>query len=164
MKKNSRGFTLIELLVALGVFALTITLAIDIFLSGLEGQRKSSAFQLVQENGRYALEMMSREIRMSKINSSHGYDDELDITAFKPSGSEDVIYQLRDGLILRNSQPITSAKVVVSALDFYIRKNGVQPNVTVAMTIETTGAKPEQKAKINLETTISSRDYSDYGQ
>lgn len=162
MLKKNRGFTLIELLVALAVFAVVIVLAVDIFLRGLEGQRKSSALQLVQENGRYALELMAREIRMSTINTSERQSNILEITAYKSSGSEDVSYELSGGQILRNSQAITSEKVKVSSLNFYIRKNNIQPNVTITMTIETFGEKASQKSKINLETTISSRDYSAY--
>jgi hypothetical protein len=108
--------------------------------------------------------MMAKEIRMSQINTTVGENNSLDITAHKETGEVSVIYYLDSSRIFRNeegnSQAITSDKVKVSNLKFYVSKDGnIQPRVTIVMTVESTGQKPEQQAKINLQTTISSRAY-----
>ena len=160
VNKKSKGFTLIELLIAIAVFAMTMTGVVMVFIRAIEGQRKTASLQEVQENGRFIMEMMAKEIRMSTINSSGGENQTLDITAHKATGDESAVYALSGGQILRNGQAITSGKIQVNQLKFYINKgSGAQDMATVVLTLEDKEQKIEEQAKINLETTISSRAY-----
>lgn len=64
-KFNSNGFTLIEILVSLGIFSLVIMLTVGIFVSGSVSQRKIIELHMVQREGGYIMETVSRELRMA---------------------------------------------------------------------------------------------------
>lgn len=158
MRKN-KGFTLIELIVALSIFGLIIPATMNIFLSGIEGQRKSYAIQIAQENIRYALESMSKEIRMSRIKDTSTINT-LNITAYKSTGVEDVTYSLSSGKIMRNGQAITSSKMNVTSMKFYLSNVGdPSSTATIAIIMESLEGESQKRAKINLQTTVSTRDY-----
>jgi len=81
--KQPNGFTLIELLVAIATFVIVVVTIMDIFLMGLGGSKKIFGRQNVQESGRFILESMSKEIRMSKINTAAGSSNTVNITNSK---------------------------------------------------------------------------------
>lgn len=165
MNGNKQGFTLIETVIALAVFAMVMLAVISIFMAAIQSQRRGYALQDIQENARYALEMMAKEIRMAEINNSAGVSSSLDITAHKPEGDKNVVYSLNNGQIIRNeagglNQAITSTKVEVTDLQFYVEKDvQLQPRVTVAIQIKGKGGQVEAQPQINLQTTIVSRTY-----
>lgn len=165
-RQKNQGFTLIETVVSLAVFGVIIVAVLSTFVSGLNIQRKNLALQEAQNDLRYALEAMSREIRMSHINTADGFHDGsvdfLDITI--PAGR--VYYRLiaggesgQIGLIARYSEPITSYRINITALNFYIYRNQatLPTTVTIAIKAETIGAYAGQE--IDLQTTVSTRDY-----
>jgi len=67
-----QAFTLIELLVAMAIFTVVITVVFGLFSTALKGQRRVIALQNIQENGRFLLEFIAKELRMSKINTANG--------------------------------------------------------------------------------------------
>jgi len=156
-----QGLTLIELLVAMAIFIVVITVVFGLFSSAIKGQRRVIAMQNIQENARFILEFMAKEIRMSKINSSSGTSNSLNITR---SDGVDVVYTISDGKIIRddlNSRGIAiSAEEVVVTGNFYIEGVGgdnLQPKVTIAIKVQGVGARPEEQAFINVQTTLSQR-------
>jgi len=64
---KQKGTTFLEIVVAVGIFSVTILLATSIFQSVSDGQRSAMVAQNIQEDVRYAMEIMSREIRMAQI-------------------------------------------------------------------------------------------------
>jgi len=63
--KCSAGFGLVEILIAM-VLGLILTIGMsNVFLSSKQAYRTQSALSVVQENGRYAIETLSRGIRMA---------------------------------------------------------------------------------------------------
>lgn len=60
---QQKGYTLVELLTVIVVLIIAGTLIISIFVSSLRGTNKTNSITAVSENGRYALEQMSRSIR-----------------------------------------------------------------------------------------------------
>lgn len=60
-----KGLTLVELMVALVLGMLLITGVISIFITSKQGYANQDATSQLQENARFSLEMMSREIRMA---------------------------------------------------------------------------------------------------
>jgi prepilin-type N-terminal cleavage/methylation domain-containing protein len=58
-----KGFTLIELLVAIGIFSITIAIAVGGFVHALRTQREIAALVAVQSNASTVLEQMARELR-----------------------------------------------------------------------------------------------------
>lgn len=155
--EKGAGFTLIELLVGVAIFALSIMVAVNLFMSVLKTQRKSFAIQNVQGNARYLISFMAKEIRMSEINTSDGEQTVLNIT--HPINGN-VIYNFSGTQILRSNEPINSDEVQVSGKFFIDGKTaGRKPRVTIVMKVETTGAKAEQRAEINLQTTLNQRNW-----
>lgn len=163
MKKNTsangQGFTLIELLVAMTVFITVIMVVLGLFSSAIKAQRKAFAMQNVQENARFLIEFMAKEIRMSTINSSTF--GSLSLT--RPDGST-VIYTISGGKIERTSSlssgPISSDEVFVSGT-FYTEGigpgDGLQPKLTIALEIESMGVRAEEKSEIHIQTTLCQR-------
>lgn len=157
-KNHSKlGLTLVELLVAATVFSLVVVTVVGLFTTAIRSQRKSMVIQNVQDNGRYLIGFMAKEIRMSELNASDGETTTLNII-HPTSGS--VIYVFTGTQILRNGEPINSDEVNVQG-KFYIdgKTSGddEQPRVTLIMKVETTGEKAEERTEINLQTTLSQR-------
>lgn len=156
---KEKAFTLVELLVAVAIFVLTALIAVGLLISVLRGQRKSIAIQNVQDNGRYLIGFMAKEIRMSEIISSDGETTVLNVT--EPALG-DITYRFTGNDLERNGDKINSDEVRVQGRFFIDGKTAgddEQPRVAIVMKVETTGAKSEEKAEINLQTTLSSRKY-----
>src|SRR3989344_1284541 len=58
-----RGFTLIEMIVAIGIFSMVSTLTVGSLLILPSAERHVSSVQINQDNVRFAIEAMSREVR-----------------------------------------------------------------------------------------------------
>lgn len=65
LKKNLRGFTLVEILVGMTVFLIVIGAVLGLFVLGIQQQRRSLATQVLLNQTSYALEFMSRSLRMA---------------------------------------------------------------------------------------------------
>ena len=63
---TKNAYTLIEVLVAVGLFTIVIAAPTGFFVSALKGQQKALASQEVLDEVSYALEYMSRSLRMAK--------------------------------------------------------------------------------------------------
>lgn len=66
IKMNQKGLTLIEILVVVGVFSGLTTLISGIFLTNFEMQRRTMAIQKTMGETSYAVEYMTRAIRMAQ--------------------------------------------------------------------------------------------------
>lgn len=184
LKKNKKGVSLIELIAAVAIFSFLILLATQIFKMAVDGQRGSISAQNVQENMRYAMEKMSKEIRMAQISN---HDCELilapppvaDYKVYNTAVSNTKLYfKNKDGqctaYYLENNRLkitaggvtnyITPAKIEVSNLKFFVVDDSIgafhtkQPYVTMVMDVKASGpAMHEQKMKIQM--TMSSRYY-----
>lgn len=63
---TKKGFTLIEMMVTVVIFSLIITTVTGIFISAIGAQRKALAYQELLNQTSYAMEYMSRSLRMAK--------------------------------------------------------------------------------------------------
>ncbi|MCY0536225.1 PilW family protein, partial [Klebsiella pneumoniae] len=63
--KRQAGVTLIELLVALGIGALLILGLVEVFSASRTAYQLSTGLARSQENGRFALDILQRDIRMA---------------------------------------------------------------------------------------------------
>lgn len=180
IRQNNFGTTLLEMIVAVALFSVTILAATEIFQMVVNGQRSAVAGQNTQESIRYALEVMSKEIRMAQKAESAdcpglGLTGKVFKTAgsgtlqFKNSDEECVEYFLEDDIngisrlkIDRDgvSDYITPDEIEVNNLQFVVIDNiGVkQSMVTLKMDVEALG-KELHKSKMKIQTTISSRYY-----
>lgn len=176
--KAERGVSLIELVVSITLFSVLILSATQIFKMVIDGQRSSISAQNVQENMRYAMEKMSKEIRMAQIsnktcdsaaiNKVFNTADAGRELYFKNKNGECITYYLENNrlkiMVGAVTGFITPAKVEVSNLKFYIDDDLIaafhskQPYVTMAMDVKAIGqAIHEQRMKIQM--TVSSRYY-----
>ncbi len=156
-----QGFTLIELLVAMTIFVVVISVVLNLFIISLRNQRKVIALQNVQDNARFLLGFIAKEIRMSQINSVSAAN--LDIT--RHDGTN-VVYtfdaiekqiERNDGSI---SGPINSDEILVTGSFYDLgvgSGDGQQPRITIVLKVETSGLKTEEKAEINIQTTLNPR-------
>ena len=173
---------MLELVVSVAIFSVLMLSATQIFKMVIDGQRSSISAQNVQENIRYAMEKMSKEIRMAKI-SNQECDDEAVYKVFntaddgrelyfKNKNDECVIYYLENNRLKMTvglgedamADFITPSKIEVSNLKFYADDDLIaafhskQPYVTMMMDVKAFGqAIHEQKMKIQI--TVSSRYY-----
>lgn len=72
-KKSTRGFSLIEIIVAVGVFTVVAMLTVGSLLILTAAEKRVASVQINQDNIRFAVDLMSREIRTS---NGADYSDE----------------------------------------------------------------------------------------
>lgn len=158
--EKNYGFTLIELIIALAVFSLVILSIGGIFVSVINSQRKAISLQNTQEAGRYLLESMTKEIRMSTINSSSA-DGVTTLNITNPNGETfNYVFDNTNKRLLRKNQVLSPNNIEISG-SFYIKK-GTSPSwfkVTIVMKLKAKGTKLEQQAVIDLESTVAVRGY-----
>lgn len=185
--KADSGVSLIELIAAVAIFAFLILLATQIFKMVVDGQRGSISAQNVQENMRYAMEKMSKEVRMAQISNQDCesifspppaaiykvYNTAESNTKFyfKNKDGQCVAYYLENNRlkVTVGTSPgvtnyITPEKIQISNLKFFVVDDVIgdfhtkQPYVTMVMDVKASGsAMHEQKMKIQM--TMSSRYY-----
>ena len=71
---RQRGLSLVELMVAMVIGLLLIGGVIQIFASNKQGYLTHQALSRVQENGRYAMEILSRNVRMAGFTGCAALD------------------------------------------------------------------------------------------
>ena len=62
---RQRGISLVELMVAMVIGLILIAGVVKIFASNKQGYRTHEAMSRIQENGRYAMEILARNVRMA---------------------------------------------------------------------------------------------------
>jgi len=150
-----------ELIVSMALFSIAIVAVLTLLSMGISAQRKVLALQNVQENARFLLEFITKEIRMSIISGSTA--SALDIIL---PGGERIGYSFVNGKIERRTipgnlgGPINSVDTVVNG-NFYTAGIGtadnLEPKVTITLSVQGIGAKIEEQARIDLQTTLSQR-------
>ncbi len=161
-KKDNKefGLTLIELIVAIGIFGLVVTMAVSIFVIALLSQRRIIALRNVEDNTRFALESMAREIRTGKNFSGNG-----SLLSFTNAKGESVIYRLNNDMVEKSSDggtnyfSVTGSEATIDYLNFYLSgqatSDGLQPRITI--TIGITSQVGNQSVNSKVQTTISER-------
>lgn len=69
-KNSSQGFTLIELIIALLIFSLIIVGIMAVFVSSINAYQKSKAIKKVKEDAEFAMNSISKDVRMGKIETT----------------------------------------------------------------------------------------------
>lgn len=181
--KDNSGLTLLEMIVSISLFVVALLSVTQIFILVIEGQRNAIAARNVQENMRYALEVMAKELRNAHLdNGECGADDPVNVDddliydddnlgnylKFKNYHHECAQYSLEndaEGIgrikITRdnNSGYITPNEINVANLKFNTSDGSAQPLVTIKIDIETVGGKVKHKQEMEIQTTISARYY-----
>jgi len=181
------GFTLVEAMVSVAIFAILMVSANDIFLSIVRSQRNTLSSKNAQEAVNYALEIMSKELRMAKVDNGYCGAAQKVYAVFDENGQlvesgdgltikfrnyEDkcVVYELdnpsgrlkvtRDG----SWAYMTPANITISNLSFYIQHSDIQigqPIITVRFILSYFNSETGQQT-MQVQTSISSRSYENY--
>jgi type IV pilus assembly protein PilW len=138
LKNKQQGMTLIEILVAMALGAFLLAGAMQIFLSSKQSYRMQDNMSRLQENGRFAMEFISRDIRMAdywgcvgstdienKVNivlpplGISGNDNDNDDNAVSGNNDQDNnnIWDRTDSIALIGVTPGSGVKLTAEAAD-----------------------------------------------
>ncbi len=141
---KNRGFTLVELLIAIAFFSMISVVLTGAFLAAFRSQRAAFAFLNMQNNIRFVLEVMNREMRTG-TNFSLLAADRI---RFRDDRGQIVEYCFFDRAIRKevgggscraSSDALTARNVNVENLRFVLSGAGVgdgmQPRITILVRI-----------------------------
>jgi len=178
-KSGKNGFTLLEILVGLVIFTIFISSAVGIFISILRYQRQVLAKQELLNQTSYAVEYMSRALRMAKKDVTgecitfnknyeltkggkgikfinHMQDDECQEFFLKDGQLKHWKETSTDGEVTLN---LTAEKFKVTDLKFKAfgesASDDLQPRVTILLEAQSGEGKKAQE--IRVQTTVSQR-------
>ncbi len=160
-----KAFTLPEILVSLFIFSIAITLLIPIFINISRSYRAIAGFINAQNNLRFVLELMTREIKEGTDyqNPSDG------VFSFINQDNEEIKYQLTDKVIERSvnngtAYPLTDNRLKVEDFKVILHcpSNSLtcQPRVTFIIKIEPASEIESEKFSsfsFILQTSITQR-------
>jgi prepilin-type N-terminal cleavage/methylation domain-containing protein len=184
-KNNKKGFSLVEMLVAVALFSGVMIIAVGALLSLIDANRKAQAINSVMNNLNFALENMSRNIRVGstyhcEVTNNVPVDvDEVkdcsnggELFAFEASNgdsgdsTDQIVYRI-NGTQLEKSEDsgntfitITAQEVSIDNFSFYVDgtslSDDMQPRVVIILQ-GSAGVKEKIRTEFNLQTTVSQR-------
>lgn len=175
--RKQLGFTLAEMLVAVTIFALTFMIVSAIFMNGNKLQQHTASFQRLQNDGRYILEKLAREIRAREINYPSLTSNPWTELRFQPDENQETLtvsFDASNGNLLYilngGSAPINSEDVEVVSANFYVYPTtedqwasaslvNDQGRVTILLKLRNRNINPEYQRELVLQTTISNKVY-----
>ena len=178
--KDQKGVTFLEIIVSISLFAVSVISIVQIFFLVLDSQRNAIGARNIQENIRYAFEVMSKELRMARLDNGDCslvdddkiYDDnDLGVyLRFKNYHNECVEYSLENDAngigrikIERDSDSgyITPDEIDVNNLKFIVDDDyhHGQSITTIKADVETVRGLLKNKQEMEIQTSISSRYY-----
>lgn len=178
--KTKKGYTLIEVLVAVTIFSFIIAGPTGLFITSLRGQRKALATMEIVDNSSYALEYISRALRMAKkdldgfcISTGSNYQNPGgDISKIRFLNYQGLCQEFSSStgqLGERKSSDktagnlgqflaLTPTDLEITFLKFQLtgqtQDDDLQPRVTILFEIR---KRTQPETKIRLQTTISQR-------
>lgn len=178
--RRSAGFSLIEMLVSVGIFSLVMVVSVVAVVGMVNTNRYARAVKNVADNLAFAMESMSRNIKIgtkyycggwagvAPVNPDAGTNDcagGSGSIAFRDFRGQVQAYRINDGVIDQyfpdGTGPITAPAPEVEVLDlkFYVvgSSNGdlLQPRVRINVKARSTVGKSE--VEYVLQTTVSGR-------
>lgn len=178
------AFTLIELLVSVSIFVIFTLAIMSIYFSSIERHTVSLQIQTVNEELRYAIEVMTRDIKAgylmaSKDNNSDGNIDQIYIyhptkninsNNCKISGVTGCL-QYKFNTVDKRIEvqgngdstfvPLTSSNIIVWKMNFYIDdivgSTSEQPKVTILINAREKN-DPNDQSNILLQATVNQKE------
>lgn len=181
---NQKGFTLVEVLVAMSIFSILTVVVSGIFVNVSNLHRQTANLQRLQNDGRYMIEKIAREIRSREVD--YPLSNPRTCLLFKPDelGNILMVQYIADGKIgysldqlEKNCDAEPASWAVLNATDVEVKnlqfvvsplsedqwnqqpEDNVQPRVTVLLTIANRDVVDKHRQEVTLQTTISSKLY-----
>jgi prepilin-type N-terminal cleavage/methylation domain-containing protein len=181
------GFTLIEMMVAVSIFSIVMLVSTGAIFSMVEANKKARAVQSVMTNLNFALESMSRDIRVgsgyscesaagSRVDCLGGGDyfsfyanrdvngngiiNAFDTVTYRKVGSriEKEILTNEGAGGLSVSSPITASEIQVTNMQFYVTGTGIgEGQPKVTVVIQGYSGTSTTRSDFNIQTTVSQR-------
>lgn len=173
----NKGFTLIEILVAVTIFSLVVGAISGVFISVLQAQRKGLINQALVDNASFTLEYISRALRMARKQTSElpiclsdnglNYETTRDNQGIKFLNYQGICHEiyLDGGRIFRDKGgevlPLTLQDFEIASLKINLsgetETDTLQPKATIYFVMKSKDKKPEEKAELKAQTTVSQR-------
>jgi len=172
---GNRGFTLIELLVSVTIFTLVVGAGSGVFISAIRAQQAAFAEQNLVDNTRFAIEYMSRQIRLAKRDSSGSctgtansmYSLSSGVLKFINSQDQCMHFKLQGDAIYVSinggvSFVALTASSLVNVVDLSftltgaLRSDLLQPRVTILIEAQAVGGGSANPIT-RIQTTVSTR-------
>lgn len=168
---TASGFTLLEMLVSVGIFSVVVITAISVLISIRDAQQKAGNIQNIQDNIRFLMEFMTKEMRQGSQYAGTGCVlDACTGLSFRSATGQTIGYCLDASVIRRtvggiacgSGSAMTSNNAAITRLVFYLvgetaGPSDGQPRVTIAIGGRSSIAKIKLKSEFDLQTTITQR-------
>lgn len=160
---NEQGFTIVEVLVASFIFSIIAIGISSIFIGILQNERRAFAAQKIEENAMFVLEMLARDIRVSKIQDQEDPNCGLLVLTITHPVKGNIIYAVSSGVVQKTEGGITvdisSSEINFTRMNFCVRGSGTndqkQTVVTIIASIQNRTGK--ETIKFDIQTAVSSR-------
>lgn len=151
-----------ELIVYLGLLASILVLVIEILITGSEFQLKSGAKQAVDEESRFVMQRLSRDIRQaSSVTTPVSLNSSASSLTIVISGSS-YTYQTTSGKLevvsSSETMPLTSTNVNITNTNFRrLGNSGGKASIEITLNMESVAAAFPEKPSVSLKTSSSLR-------
>ena len=174
------GFTLIEVMVSVSIFSMVMLVATGAVFSIVQANKRTHSIKSVMTNLNFALESMTRDIRLGFRYSCDGAGDcspgsvfqfkanrDVDGGGYNPTDNNDqveyslVSNRIQKRIVGMTPYFITSPEISVSSLRFYVIGTASSPGdyrqPKVVMVIQGMAGAGTSQSNFNIQTTLTQR-------
>ena len=178
-KKKKEGFTIIELIVSVALFSFVSVGAIGAMIAVVDGNKKARSLVQATDSLGFALESMTRELRVGSAYSCDGAGDCAPggpgpgtSIEFQTSEGSTMIYRINANRLERCGSPgidcagsylaMTGNDVFINSFDVYVQGSlgtpgdTEQPRATLIIT-GTSGGDPDTDSQFTIQSTVAQR-------
>ncbi len=170
-----KAFSLAEVVIAIGIFSIASVIISTVYLNANNLHQHTASFQRLQNDGRYIIEKMAREIRAREINYPvESVQPQNYIDFLKDEMGNNVSIALVGGnleyTVNGQTANLNAEDVEITDLKFYIIPisednwstgpvTNKQPRVVISLKLKNRNINPKYQREISIQTTISSKVY-----
>ena len=182
-KNKNQGFTLAEILITVAILASVFSIVSGLFFSAVQSQRRSLALQDLLKEVSYAMEYMSRQLRMAQKSDAgvpctgpilknyattsnnikfRSYQDTGECLEFSLIADRLKVIKDMGGPPPLLEDFLTSENIIVESFNVVVigddeEDPNTQPKITISLKARAKGEKQESRPEIQIQTTVSQR-------